>query len=502
MSSLNDYYSGAVFTKTRYASNPRPGGKDFTQTYVIGTSDLNYMQEVKIQSLADAATLGYKNNGGFTINTFLYNHFAIPGAGPVVVLNILDMSDVDFFEDFTQTVNITGTNFAGLNFTKQPVKISDTTFTVIDGLDTLVYGTDYVMDEQKLLRIKKTGFTSTSVSVTHKIVDETAVSAKFIEVLNGTSEIGDLGDSRDFYLSGNLMFPIYNKNQSIISATSSLLSLNQLRTFACDTSVSIADILSEIDAEGNTTVYGAILKDRVNLITGDGEIKVKTFNNIDAEYDYASIHCSMISSLGVNFIQTATRIPITNYSSISAVKDYRELYFENNNVTPVERKGNKALGKGLNIVYNKVGQYYVRGNSTSLGKTDTGFGSKLSYIQTLDFLAYIIASTLVNYLDQYPKKGDFVGLVSIAETDVIAQIQANAGDLIAVDPTSGGLAFVFKLDPNAFEIISTATTSMGRLPFEFDFVPNSSIEAISSTVESTRELFLQVLNNIISTLNV
>jgi len=502
MSSLNDYYGGAVFTQTRYASNPITRGKEFSQTYVIGTSDINYMQEIKIQSLSDAAALGYKNNGGFTINTFLYNHFSVPGAGSVVVLNILDMSDMDSFANFTQTVNITGANRAGLDFDKQPVKISDTTFSVVDGADTLVYGTDYVMDEQKLLRIKKAGFTSTSVSVTYKIVDETAVEAKFIEVLNGTSSIGALGDSRDFYLSGNLLFPIYNKNQSIISTASSLLSINQLRTFACDTSVSIEDILSEIDAEENTSVYGAILSDRVNMITADGEIKVKTFNGIAAEYDYASIHCSMISSLGVNFIETAERISITNYSSIAYVKDYSPLYFKNNNVTPVKRKGNKALEQGLNIVYNSQGQYYIRGNNTSLGKTDTGFGSKLSYIQTLDFFAYIIASVLANYIGKYAKKGDFVAFNAIIEADVKAQIEANAGDLMAVNPSNGGLAYEFRLDADAFKTISTATTSMSRLPFYFNFTPNTSIEAVNSTVESTRELFLQVLNNIISTLNV
>ena len=93
MSSINNYYSGAVYTKTGVPSNPINNLKDFTQIYVVGTSDLFFLQEKKIRSLSEAITLGYLNNSAYTLNTFIYNHF-LTSTAPIVVMNILNLTNI------------------------------------------------------------------------------------------------------------------------------------------------------------------------------------------------------------------------------------------------------------------------------------------------------------------------------------------------------------------------------------------------------------------------
>ena len=498
MSSINNYYSGAVYTKTGVPSNPINNLKDFTQIYVVGTSDLFYLQEKKIRSLSEAITLGYLNNSAYTLNTFIYNHF-LTSTAPIVVMNILDLANSDLFSEITQTVNITGKNKAGIDFTNQPVNVSSTTFTVLDGVNTLVFGTDYTFDDKKLLRIIKTPFSSTSVSVTYNIVNKTAMEDVFIDLFTGVLTGSDISDSENFYKSGYFIIPVFNNNKNLYPYFLNKLSQNQLRTSACDTSLTTSDIEDEIDSEENASIYGSLNTSRSDLITSGGIFTVKSFNNIPAEYDFASFQISAYSSKGLNFIESIKDVPIPNYVSISNINEYRSMYFENDGVIPEQKIGNRLMGKGVNIVIKNNGQYVCLGNFTSLRKTDTSLGGYHSYIQILDYSAYIIASTLVKYLQTAPVNGDLSDMVELINADVSAQLESNMQNLYA--SIEGKLQYTFRLDASAFFSVSSSTLAFTRLPFNFDFVPNQQIEAINLSVETSRELLLNVLNNVITTIN-
>lgn len=491
MSSASKYISGAIYTETILNTNAIGSSKNLAMVTAVGTSDLNFGYENRkvIYSLSQAQQMGYTNNSAYSLNSYLYRHF-YKSSQPLVLFNVLDPNDDTLVEDFTETIQVVN-NFA-TEFSYNPIQVSDTTFTVTDGVTPLVYGTDYVFTDAKLLRIINTALGLQEVTVTYKIINEANIVTAISDQIQGTTTVTSITKDTYFKNSGILHIPFYNNNIGLMQGLEPILSNYIMKTFASDYSVTGLDIYDEIQSSGNSTVYGALNNPRYVLVASEGSpIYLKSQNSILCPMDAASIMCAAVSGQAQNYNLPCGSNKFEGNIVSTKLIDYTDGYYENQGIAPVIEVGNKLLELGVNFLINDNGSYRFFGWFTSAKKTSTGEDAYSTQVTMRDFNSVLITNTLSQYLQQNVD----INQLKLIEREVKNVIIANNQNFILSDD-NGNLLFTFSLDSQAFVNVSNETQNYVRIPFNFQAVFVNSIESMYLTNNFYQEGFQTFINAI------
>lgn len=468
------FVTGAVYAQTIINTNSVTKAKNLAQVAAIGCSDLNFGTANRkiIYSLDQAQQLGYTNNSAYSLNSYIYLHFA-NSSQPLVVYNIFDKENVDHTEDYTEVLPVVNNRVT--TFRTNPINVKATTFEVKDGLTVLVYGTDYTYTDENLLKLRN-GLNLQEVTVTYKVINKTNILQEITDLIVGTPQVTSVTKDQAFRDSGLVIIPFYNDNIGVMQALAPELPKLLLQSFVSDATKIASDIREEIENGGVTSVYGAINSDCIYSVATEGSyVYLRSMNAIQTQMDVASLYCACLSGLGSAYNKAVGQGLAINGILKTAVCPYSIGYSQVGTAEPTIETGNIIAEKGVNLLTLIDGKYSFFGWFTTKKKTSTGEDAYGNQMRMRFFNTILITNALAVYL-QSEVTQDQLALIEMDVTNKI--INNNQSFILSVD---GALLFEFKLDGAAFSAVSIETQNSVRIPFTFKATFTNCIESIYFT---------------------